>query len=82
MASEKLHPSLAITKTEIMFILMNMFLRHNMTNAALCDILKTINLIVGFKSIPETYAAFSAFFSQNKYVRHYVCDQCEFYIGE
>lgn len=65
-----------------MFILMSIFIRHNLSNVALCDILELINLIVGFKSLPVTYTEFSHFFTKNSYSRHYVCKKCELYIGE
>lgn len=80
--SELLHPSLKLTKAEVMFILMNVFLRHNLSNVAICDILQIINLIVGFKSLPDTYSEFSKFFSKSNYTRHHVCEKCDFYIGE
>lgn len=81
-ANELLHPSLKLSRMEVMFILMNMFLRHNLSNVALCDMLEMINLIVGFKSLPETYSDFSRFFTKNGYTRHYVCGTCDLYIGE
>lgn len=65
-----------------MFIIMNIFIRHNLSNVALCDILGLINLIIGFKSIPETYPEFSSFFSKSSFHRHYICERCELYIGE
>lgn len=80
--TELLHPNLKLSKMEVMFIVMNMFLRHNLSNVAVCDILQLINLIVGYRSLPETYSEFSHFFSKSSYTRHYVCEECEFYIGE
>lgn len=75
------HPNLAITRLEIMVMLMNLFMRHNFTNAALVDLLKMLNLIIGFKTLPETYRKFHDFFSANQYEKHFVCEDCGLYIG-
>lgn len=78
---ELLHPYLQLTKAEVMLMIMNIFVRHNLTNAALSDMLKLINIIVGYRAIPETFASFSRFFTTKTFTRHYICDQCGFLIG-
>lgn len=63
-------------------MLMNIFMRHNLTNVALEDLLKMINVIVGRVAVPCTFYSFSKFFIEKKFVRHYICKSCGLYLGE
>ncbi|KAL1399284.1 hypothetical protein pipiens_008336 [Culex pipiens pipiens] len=74
--AEKLHPALAIKKTDVMFAILNIFSRHKLTNVALTDLLLLINLIVGFNSLPTDYKKFCDFFCNQAqdFTREFVCD--------
>ncbi|XP_055604524.1 uncharacterized protein LOC129752779 [Uranotaenia lowii] len=75
------HPGLNVRKTEILFMLMNIFIKHNLTNSALEDILSMLNIILGSDMLPKTFTKFSEFFSKNAFSRHYFCEVCIKYIG-
>ncbi|XP_062535241.1 uncharacterized protein LOC134204437, partial [Armigeres subalbatus] len=47
-----LHPHLTVTKKEVMIMLMKIFMRHNLSNKALEDILQLINVIIGYAVLP------------------------------
>ncbi|XP_039439443.1 uncharacterized protein LOC120420472 isoform X2 [Culex pipiens pallens] len=79
---EKLNPNLNITKNEVILMLMNIFMRHNLTNRAMEDLLRMLNIIFGRKSLPESFSSFLALCSSQDYHRHYVGDNCKLYQGE
>ncbi|XP_055586117.1 uncharacterized protein LOC129738837 [Uranotaenia lowii] len=62
-------------------MLMNIFIKHNLTNSALEDILSMLNIILGSDMLPKTFTKFSEFFSKNAFSRHYFCEVCIKYIG-
>ena len=65
----------------VMFMAMNIFMRHNLTNIAITDILRMINIIIGRDLLPGNYGQFQDFFGTHQYIRHYVCTHCAYYIG-
>lgn len=76
-----LHPQLSITKEEVLIMLMHIFVRHNLSNSALEDLLRLINVIVGFSSVPKTFYSFISYFGTPHFERHFVCKGCGFYLG-
>ncbi|XP_062705641.1 uncharacterized protein LOC134287586 [Aedes albopictus] len=65
-----------------MIMLLHIFIRHNLTNSALEDFLRLINVMVGFSSLPTTYYSFTSYFGTQQFVRHYVCKGCGLYMDE
>lgn len=65
-----------------MLMLLNIFIRHKMTNCALVDILQMINLILGSTSLPDNYKKFSDFFSEKGMTRQFICADCGYYLGD
>lgn len=63
-------------------MLLHIFMRHNLTNVALEDLLHMINVIVGYTSLPRTFYSFSKYFAANDFTRHYICKSCGLYLGE
>ncbi|XP_062551229.1 uncharacterized protein LOC134216332 isoform X2 [Armigeres subalbatus] len=80
--AELLHPHLALTKNEVMLMLLHIFMRHNLTNKALEDLLNLVNIIVGYTSLPMTFYSFSKYFAANEFTRHHLCKSCGLYLGE
>lgn len=61
---------------------MTFFMRHNLTQTCLVDLLKIVNIIVGFKSIPETHYKFMKFCSNNfQFCKQFYCGNCNLFIG-
>ncbi|XP_039442517.1 uncharacterized protein LOC120422976 isoform X2 [Culex pipiens pallens] len=79
---EPLHPSLPLSKQDVLQLVLIYFMRHKLTNVALCDLLAMINVIIGKKSLPENYETFSNYFSFDKYQRQFICSSCGLYTGE
>lgn len=81
--SEAIHPMLKITKPEIVLLIMTFFMRHNLTQVALVDFLKLINLILGAKVLPETHYSFIKYCSKSSdFFKNHYCGDCNFYIGK
>ncbi|XP_055603979.1 uncharacterized protein LOC129752217 [Uranotaenia lowii] len=79
--SDVYHPSLNVRKSEVLFMVMNIFMNHHLSNSALEDILKMLNIITGYDNLPKTFTKFSAYFSKHTLSRHYYCETCVTYIG-
>ncbi|XP_062541094.1 uncharacterized protein LOC134209126 [Armigeres subalbatus] len=79
--NDLLHPNLVITKEEVLVMLMHIFMRHNLSNSALEDILRLINVVLGFSSLPNTFYSFMSYFGTQQLVRHFVCKGCGLYMG-
>lgn len=71
-----------VTKNEVLLMLLHIFMRHNLTNVALEDLLNLINVIVGYTSLPRTFYSFSKYFATKGFTRHYLCKSCGLYLGE
>lgn len=64
-----------------MIMLLHIFIRHNLSNGALEDLLRLINVIVGFSSLPSTFYSFASHFGNEEFTRHYVCKGCGLYMA-
>ncbi|XP_055539047.1 uncharacterized protein LOC129726105 isoform X2 [Wyeomyia smithii] len=80
--SELLHPMLTITKNEVMFLLLNIFIRHKLTNVALVDSLQMLNIFVGVDALPDNFRQFNNFFSRRCYRRQFMRVDCGLFLGE
>lgn len=63
--NQKLHPSLQCNKLEALQMILAFFLRHNLTFAALEDLLILVNNLLSQKSLPESKYFFFKLFSKN-----------------
>lgn len=68
---------------DVLFMVLNFYIRHSLTQSALEDMLKLLNVIAGVKTFPETFSSFSALFQMDSYksYRVYFCTNCQFDYG-
>ncbi|XP_021708622.1 uncharacterized protein LOC110679023 isoform X2 [Aedes aegypti] len=72
-----------LTAEEIRFMILNYYIRHRLTQRALVDLLKMINLMVGSKILPECFEAFKAYFPEPYEIsRIYYCTECQCRMGK
>lgn len=69
--------------SDILFMVLNFYIRHGLTQSALEDLLKLLNVIAGTKTFPECFSSFSALFQMNPYNsrRVYFCTNCQLDYG-
>ncbi|XP_062716890.1 uncharacterized protein LOC134292137 [Aedes albopictus] len=70
--------------SEVLFMVMNFYIRHGLTQSALEDLLKLLNVITGVKTFPETFSSFLAQVRMNPYnsYRVYFCTNCHLDYGK
>ncbi|XP_058461975.1 uncharacterized protein LOC131436976 [Malaya genurostris] len=68
---------------EILFLVVNYYVRHNLSQDALEDLLKMLNVISGTKCFPENFETFASQFRNNPYdaKRVYFCTFCQYDFG-
>ncbi|XP_065095789.1 uncharacterized protein LOC135717586 [Ochlerotatus camptorhynchus] len=68
---------------EILFMLLNYYIRHRLTQEALEDLLRMMNIITGTKTFPESFQTFSSLFDAYSCtpVRIYFCINCQYDYG-
>lgn len=84
LASTLFHPDLKISKYEILLLVSQLVTKHRITDKAVNDLLKALNLIAGFDSIPTSTYKFQKLF-KHKSVQpklHYYCSYCKASIEE
>lgn len=64
-------------------MILNYYIRHNLTQEALEDLLRMMNTISGTKYLPETFQTFSSLFDANSSSskRIYFCTNCQYDYG-
>lgn len=69
--------------SEVLFMVLNFYVRHNLTQSALEDLLSLLNVISGAKIFPTTFSSFAAKFGSNIYgaYRVYFCVDCKYDLG-
>ncbi|XP_062533325.1 uncharacterized protein LOC134202313 [Armigeres subalbatus] len=72
----------AVTLGEVHLMILNYYIRHHLTQSALVDLLKMLNIMAGSKICAESYETFSAMFP-NPYNHHrvYYCMECQSGVG-
>lgn len=71
-----------MTAEEARFMVLNYYVKHRLTQKALVDLLKMINLMAGSEIFPECYETFNASFPDPyKCSRVYYCTECQCGIG-
>lgn len=72
-----------LTAEEARFMILNYYIKHHLTQRALVDLLKMINLMSGSKIFPECYETFNASFPDPyECSRVYYCTECQCGIGK
>ncbi|XP_055548931.1 uncharacterized protein LOC129732252 isoform X1 [Wyeomyia smithii] len=67
---------------DVIFMVLNFYLRHALTQEALVDLLKMLNVVFGFKCFPENFESFfSVFPDPYDSCRVYFCENCHCVIG-
>lgn len=79
-----IYPSLKTTKYEALILVMFLRTKHNLTNEAVVDILKTINLILGTDSIPTSTYKLNKLLPRNVFqpAENYFCVKCSRYYDD
>ncbi|XP_062546181.1 uncharacterized protein LOC134212398 [Armigeres subalbatus] len=68
--------------SDALFIILNFYIRHRLTQEALVDLLKLLNIITGVKNFPENFETFSnAFPDPYDTFRVYFCANCQCEVG-
>lgn len=72
-----------LTVDDILFMVLNQYVRHGLTQTAVEDILKMLNTISGTKLLPECFSAFISHFQFDPYQssRIFYCSECQFDYG-
>lgn len=79
--SENIHPHMDCKKSEAMAMIMLYYLKHNLSWAALTDLLKLINSIFGADILPQSKYLFKKLFPLEIIpVHHFFCQNCSLYI--
>ncbi|XP_062535577.1 uncharacterized protein LOC134204793 isoform X2 [Armigeres subalbatus] len=78
---EKFQTTSDILTIEIMYMILNYYIRHSLTQEALEDLLRMMNIISGKKFLPETFQTFSMLFEGKTSTaqRVYICTN---YLGK
>lgn len=64
-------------------MILNYYIRHRLTQSALVDLLRMLNVLAGYKLLPESFETFVANFpNQYKHSRVYYCVECQSRVGE
>lgn len=65
-----------------LFMVLNFYIKYKLTQEAVVELLKMINIIAGAKNLPESYSSFAAHF-QDPYGSHrmYFCCNCQCEFG-
>lgn len=72
-----------LTKEEARYMILNYYIKHHLTQKALVDLLKMINLMTGSKLFPECFETFMASFpNPHKFSRVYYCTECQCGMGK
>lgn len=72
------HPELSCTKLSVLEMILIFFLRHNLTQVALEDLLILVNSILGIKSLPVSkYFFFKLFSKQYNPKKKFFCKKCK-----
>lgn len=74
--NQLVHPLLSCNKLEALQMVLMFFMRHNLTFVALEDLLKLINKILQFNSLPTTKYKFFKLFSKHKAKHVFFCKGC------
>lgn len=68
---------------EARYMILNYYIKHHLTQKALVDLLKMLNLMAGSKIFPECFESFIASFPDPyKYTRVYYCTECQCGVGQ
>lgn len=80
---EKFQTTSDILTIEIMYMILNYYIRHSLTQEALEDLLRMMNIISGKKFLPETFQTFSMLFEGKTSTsqRVYICTNCQYDYG-
>lgn len=67
-----------ITVRDVLFMVLNFYIRYKLTQEAVVQLLKMLNLITGVKNLPESFEAFAGVFP-DPYDSHrvYFCAECQ-----
>ncbi|XP_033646571.1 uncharacterized protein LOC117305804 [Asterias rubens] len=81
-AHEKVSAGSALTKFQLLILLLSFVIRHHLSDSGLGDLLKILNLIQ-LDCVPKTKYRFYANFKTTKETveMHFYCDDCLAYIG-
>lgn len=72
-----------MTQGDAHLIILNYYIRHRLTQSALVDLLRMLNVLAGYKLLPESFETFVANFpNQYKHSRVYYCVECQSRVGE
>lgn len=72
-----------MTIAEARFMILNFFIKHQLTQGALVDLLRMMNLIAGCKLFSESYETFAAAFPDPyEHSRVYYCTECQSGMGK
>lgn len=68
---------------DVLFMVLNYYVRHSLTQAAAEDMLRMLNIISGRKLLPESFSTFISHFQTNPYnsSRIHFCSGCQFDYG-
>ncbi|XP_062541102.1 uncharacterized protein LOC134209134 [Armigeres subalbatus] len=72
-----------LTVDDVLFMVINYYVRHSLTQTAVEDLLKLLNMISGVKLLPETFQSFISHYQTNPYnsSRIVYCSNCQFDYG-
>lgn len=80
--NQLIHPYLNCTINDAMLMVYSFYLRHNLTWAALEDLLHLVNTVLGVKSLPTTKHSFKQKFDLPIPTVHLYCIDCQKYLGK
>ncbi|XP_062709039.1 uncharacterized protein LOC134288375 isoform X2 [Aedes albopictus] len=81
--SEKIKFDSDVTRREAHLMILNYYVRHHLTQGALVDLLRMLNVMAGYKFFPESFETFAANFPDRyESARVYYCVECQSGVGD